>query len=60
MERRFFAIAPSAEEYPELQGGGFIRLWPVNDARQFDALLAAIDEAEGTLDETIPSRVSKP
>lgn len=50
MQRQIVAVAFLTEEEVDLLGDTFTRLWPVDEAPQFEGLLAAIDEAERALE----------
>ena len=53
MQRQIVAVALLTEEEVDLLGDTFTRLWPVDEAPQFDGLLAAIDEAERALEQAL-------
>ena len=46
MQRHIVAVGLLTEEDLSLLGHTFTRLWPIDNAPQFDELLAAIDRAE--------------
>lgn len=49
MQRQIVAVGLLTEQDLNLLGATFTRLWPVEDAPQFDELLEAIDAAERAL-----------
>ena len=51
MQRQIVAVGLLTEQDLNLLGATFTRLWPVDQAPQFDELLAAIDEADRKLHE---------
>ena len=60
MERRIVAVGLLTEQDLNLLGATFTRLWPVDEAPQFEELLAAIDEADRALQERGPVREGGP
>ena len=51
MPRHIVAVGLLTEEDLDLLGHTFTRLWPIDNAPQFDELLAAIDEAEQAIEQ---------
>ena len=56
-EDRIIAVALLTEEELERLGSTFTRVWPINEVAGFEELLAAIDEADGALQQVtkVPS-----
>lgn len=56
MQRQIVAVGLLTEQDLQLLGATFTRLWPVEEAPQFDELLAAIDAADLALqDDSAPT-----
>lgn len=51
MQRQIVAVGLLTEQDLNLLGATFTRLWPVEEAPQFDELLEAIDAADRALQE---------
>jgi len=51
LPRHIVAVGLLTEEDLDLLGRTFTRLWPIDNAPQFDELLAAIDEAEQAIEQ---------
>jgi hypothetical protein len=51
VERHIVAIGLLTEEEVSLLGDNFTRLWPVDNAPEFEQLLEAIDDADRRLTE---------
>jgi len=51
LPRHIVAVGLLTEEDLDLLGHTFTRLWPIDNAPQFDELLAAIDEAEQAIEQ---------
>ena len=51
-KERIVAVGLLTQHDLSLLGHSFTRLWPVEDARCFEGLIAAIDEAERELEES--------
>lgn len=56
MSERIVAIGLLTERDLSLLGPTFNRVWPAEEAPQFDELLRAIDEADRTLGRPQPQR----
>jgi hypothetical protein len=54
-EERIVAVGLLTQRDLGILGPTFDRLWPVEDAPSFDALLRAIDEADRKLERSAPS-----
>jgi hypothetical protein len=50
VSRHIVAVGLLTEEDLDMLGNTFTRLWPVDGVPKFDELLAAIDEADQTLE----------
>jgi hypothetical protein len=55
-EDRIIAVGLLTERDLDRLGDTFTRLWPVDEVPSFEELLAAIDEADGLLQQTQPAR----